>query len=213
MSTALNFIQYDLILSKNSTQFVCCNNVTHQAKLYFITMIEALITSKTRIKLLLKFFLNSERMDYLRNLETELGEHTHAIRTELNKLEKAGLLRSFTKGNKKYFKSNLSHPLFSDIQSILLKVTGIDELIKRVLNNVGDLKQVYLTGELARGNNVEIIDLLVVGNIKHEYFYDLVLKAEIYIKKKIRFVVFTEEEFEFKKQHILGENDLLIWEL
>ena len=176
-------------------------------------MIEALITSKTRIKLLLKFFLNSDRQDYLRNLENELGENTNAIRTELIKLEKAGLLQSFTKGNRKYFKSNLLHPLFSDIQSILLKVTGIDELIKRVLNNVGELKQVYLTGELAKGNNVEIIDLIVVGNIKNNYFYELVLKAEIYIKKKIRFVVFTEEEFENKKHQILSENDLLIWEL
>ena len=199
-------------MSKNSTQFVCCSDVTHQAKLFIDFMIEALITSRTRIKLLLKFFLNADRKDYLRNLEYELGENTNAIRTELIKLEKAGLLESFSMGNKKYFKSNLRHPLFSDIQSILLKVTGIDELIKRVLNNVGELKQVYLTGELARGNNVEIIDLIVVGNIKNNYFYDLVLKAEVYIKKKIRFVVFSEEEFESKKHQILNENDLLIWE-
>ena len=61
-------------------------------------------------------------MDYLRNLESDLGDNTNAIRVELNKLEEAGLLLSFVKGNKKYFQSNSKHPLFSDIQSILMKI-------------------------------------------------------------------------------------------
>jgi len=57
-----------------------------------IFMIEALISSKTRIKLLLKFFLNSSNKSYLRGLESEFGDSTNGIRLELNKLEEAGLL-------------------------------------------------------------------------------------------------------------------------
>ena len=174
-------------------------------------MLDALITSKTRIKLLLKFFLNSGKQDYLRNLETELGDNTNSIRVELNKLEDAGLLKSFTKGNKKIFQSNTEHPLFGDIHSILMKITGLDELMKRVLNNVGDLKQVYLTGDLAQGNDSEIIDLVLIGKVNREYFNELVIKAEKYIKKKIRFVVFDQKEFEEKKTRILQSNDLLLW--
>ena len=55
-------------------------------------MLEALITSKTRIKLLLKFFLNSGNSAYLRGLEPEFGGSTNAIRQELNRLENANLL-------------------------------------------------------------------------------------------------------------------------
>ena len=55
-------------------------------------MIETLISSKTRIKLLLKFFLNSNTTAYLRSLESEFGESTNAIRIELNRLEEAGML-------------------------------------------------------------------------------------------------------------------------
>jgi hypothetical protein len=175
-------------------------------------MLDALITSKTRIKLLLKFFLNASRKDYLRNLESDLGDNTNAIRVELNKLEEAGLLLSFVKGNKKYFQSNHKHPLFSDIQSILMKITGLDELMKRVLENVGDLERVYLSGDLAHGNDSEIIDLILVGKINREYFNDLVIKAETYINKKIRFVTFSSLEFSDKKSRILNENDLLLWE-
>ena len=69
-------------------------------------MIETLISSKTRIKLLLKFFLNSNTTSYLRGLEGEFGESSNAIRVELNKLEEAGMLSSEVKGNKKMFKAN-----------------------------------------------------------------------------------------------------------
>ena len=81
-------------------------------------MLESLITSKTRIKLLLKFFLNSKATAYLRNLEAEFGESTNAIRVELNRFEKAGLILSQTSGNKKVYQANTQHPFFSDIHKI-----------------------------------------------------------------------------------------------
>lgn len=140
-----------------------------------------------------------------------MGDNTNAIRVELNKLEAAGLLKSFVKGNKKFFQSNTKHPLFPDIQSILMKITGLDELMKRVLYNVGDLEKVYLTGALAHGNESEIIDLILVGKVNREYFSELIAKAEKIIQKKIRFVVFHEDEFTKKENKIISENDLLLW--
>lgn len=64
-------------------------------------MLDALITSKTRKKLLLKFFLNSSSYAYLRNLEQELNESPNALRIELGKFEKANMLISTMDGNKK----------------------------------------------------------------------------------------------------------------
>jgi hypothetical protein len=175
-------------------------------------MLDALITSKTRVKLLLKFFLNAGRSDYLRNLESDLGDNINAIRVELNKLEEAGLLNSFLKGNKKYFQANSNHPLFADIQSILMKITGLDEVMKRVLDEVGALKMLYLTGDLAQGNNSEIIDLIFIGDINRDYLNELALKAEKYTKKKVRYVVFDLKEFEDKRIKIISPNDLLLWQ-
>ena len=102
-------------------------------------MIETLISSKTRIKLLLKFFLNSKTTAYLRSLEGEFGESTNAIRVELNKLENAGMLSSSLKGNKKIFQANTKHPLFGEIHNILLKHIGLDQIIE----NVEILKEKY----------------------------------------------------------------------
>ena len=99
-------------------------------------MLDTLITSKTRIKLLLKFFLNSNSRSYLRNLESEFGESTNSIRLELNKFEQAGLLTTEVDGNKKYFRANTSHPLFNDIHNILLKTIGFDKIVERVVEKL-----------------------------------------------------------------------------
>lgn len=93
-------------------------------------MLDSLVTSQTRIKLLKKFFLNSSTKAHLRGLESEFGESSNAIRVELNRFEDAGLLQSLRAGNKKVYQANLKHPLFKDIHSIIMKETGIDRVIE-----------------------------------------------------------------------------------
>lgn len=174
-------------------------------------MIESLISSKTRVKLLLKFFLNSSNSSYLRGLESEFGESSNAIRLELNKLEHAGLLNSSQLGNKKYFQANTHHPLFADIHNILLKFTGLDKIVEKVVDNLGDLELVYVVGNLARGLNSDIIDLVFVGDIDKKYLFELVEKAESIMGKKIKWVSFESEEW--KKNNIaeLHDHYLLLW--
>jgi hypothetical protein len=175
-------------------------------------MLDTLITSKTRLKLLLKFFLNSSARAHLRNLETEFGESTNAIRLELNKFEQAGLLKSEVEGNKKVFRANTGHPLFSDIHNILLKTIGFDQIIDRVLTKLGNVDKAYVAGEFARGNDAPIIDLVLVGDdINQEYLVKLANKTEELIRRKIRYVIFHPEEFEIYRKKLTGKDMLLIW--
>lgn len=175
-------------------------------------MLDTLITSKTRIKLLLKFFLNSNARAYLRNLESEFGESTNAIRLELNKFEKAGLLTSEVEGNKKVFRANTSHPLFSDIHNILLKYIGFDQIVDRVINKLGNVEKVYVTGEFAKGIDTPIIDLVFVGDdINKEYLMRLAEKTENMIQRKIRYVVFNEKELDDYRESLAKSNALLLW--
>lgn len=175
-------------------------------------MLDTLITSKTRVKLLLKFFLNSGSRSYLRSLESEFGESTNAIRLELNKFEKAGLLITEMKGNKKVFRANTTHPLFKDIHNILLKQIGFDQIIDRVVNKLCNVKLVYVTGDFARGIDNDIIDLLFVGDeLDGEYLVRLVGKTEKLIGRKIRYVSFGEGEFNIYKEQLSVRNALLLW--
>lgn len=172
-------------------------------------MIESLITNKTRLKLLLKFFLNKETTSYLRNLENEFGESSNAIRIELNRLEKADLLVSNHNGNRKYFRANDHHPLYKEINSILQKTVGLDMVIEKILKHLGDLNEAYLIGDLATGKASDIIDLLLIGDsIDTRFVVTLVSKAEKLVNKKIRYLVLSENE---KTDYLKNQKALHLW--
>jgi len=146
----------------------------------------------------------------LRNLEQEFGESTNAIRIELNRLEGADLLRTEVKGNRKYFSANTNHPLYKDINNIVKNFVGIDKLIERVINLVGNLETAYITGDLAKGIDSQIIDLVLVGkNLEPSYIEQLVSKAEHILDRKIRYLILTENQMTdyFKNKPVL-----MIWE-
>lgn len=174
-------------------------------------MLDTLISSKTRLKLILKFFLNSNTKAYLRSLEEEFGESTNAIRLELNKFEEAGLLASESEGNKKLYQANRKHPFYKDLHQILLKFTGLDQILDRVVSRLGDLDEVYLVGKLSRGLESPIIDLVFVGDIDKDYLHNLVVKTEELIQKKIKYVVFGLIEFKSLKQEVLPKDHFLLW--
>jgi hypothetical protein len=160
-------------------------------------MINTLITSQTRIKILKKFFINSSTRAYLRGLEAEFGESSNAIRLELNRFEKAELLFSQRDGNKKVYQANRNHPLFNDIHNILLKETGIDRVIDKVIHRIGKLYSVYLTGDFALGKDSNVIELILVGyEVDREYLARKILQAEGLVGRKVSYIVFEPDEAE-----------------
>lgn len=172
-------------------------------------MLEALISSKTRIKLLLKFFLNPETGGHLRGLADEFDESTNSVRVELNRLEAAGMLNSGQEGNKKVFKVNKGFPLFNEVRAIVLKQTGLDRIIGEVIEQLGDLKQVYLTGELAQGRFSKEVSLILIGNPDRNYLSELIPKAEDLIDKKIQYLIYSE--LEFQARGVDPKKSLLLW--
>ncbi|MBI3519746.1 MAG: ArsR family transcriptional regulator [Bacteroidetes bacterium] len=174
-------------------------------------MIETLISSKTRIKLLFKFFLNSSTTAYLRGLEEEFGESTNSIRLELNRFENAGFLESYSQANKKVFKANVNHPLFKDINSIVLKIVGLDHVVDYVLQHMGDLKKVYLVGNLSKGKDSPVIDLVLVGDINETFLKELIAKAEKRINKRIYYIHYKEKDFKLQDITEQGHSPLLLW--
>jgi hypothetical protein len=174
-------------------------------------VLQALITSKTRVKLLLKFFLNSENTSYLRDLSNEFGESTNAIRLELNHLEKAGLLNTKTDGNKKVFRANRQHPLFDTIRQLLLKHTGIDQIIENVVKDLQGLQSAYVTGSFAQGKDYPVIDILLLGDhIETSYLLMLIGKAEELIDRRIRYMIVKPEE---KEKYLSAYPEaLLLWQ-
>lgn len=176
-------------------------------------MLDTLITSKTRVKLLVKFFLNPSSRSYLRSLATEFGESTNAIRLELNKFEEANLLSSDLEGNRKIYQANAQHPFYKTIHELVRNYLGMDTLIEHIAENLGNVEEVYLTGDLSKGINSGVIDLILVGlNIKRDYLALLVEKAEKIVKRKVKYALYNPSEFQQSTVQLDQQGLFLLWQ-
>ena len=172
-----------------------------------------LIASKTRIKLLIRFFFNPKTQSYLRELAKEFNVSTNSVREELNQLTRTKLLKAKKNGRHVLYTANQEHPLFPELRSMVSKVMGIDQVMDSIVNRLGDLERAYLLDDYAEGKDTGIIDLLLVGDIDQYHLNDLSRKTERYIKRKIRSLVVSREEYEELKPRLEIRPRLLIWEV
>jgi predicted DNA-binding protein YlxM (UPF0122 family) len=171
-----------------------------------------LISSKTRIKLLVRFFFNPQTRSYLRELAKEFNVSTNSVREELNQLTKTKLLTSRKSGRQVYYTANPRHPLFEDLKSMVSKVMGIDKVIDGIIQRLGDLEKAYLIDDYAEGKDTGILDLVLVGNIDQYHLNDLSRKTERYIKRKIRSLVVSREEYQELLPKLKDRPRILIWQ-
>lgn len=159
-------------------------------------MLEGIITSKTKVNLLVKLFLNPAMKAYLRGLAREFGQSTNAVRTELNILTESGILKAERDGRSVYYRANTEHPLFPELSSMVRKITGIDDLARSVVERLGNLEAAYLVGDYAQGKDSGIIDIVIIGEINRDHLDDVIMKTERYIQRKIRHLVLEKSAFE-----------------
>lgn len=154
-------------------------------------MLDSLITSKTRLKLLIKFFVSASNRGYLRGLADEFKESTNAIRKELNQLTDAGYLIRENKEHKIFYRANTSHSLYSSLQGLIHNFLGIETFVDKVLERAGDVREVALLGDYAQGIDSGYIEVLVHGeSLNKEYLSQAAVKAGTILGKKVS--VYTE---------------------
>jgi len=169
-------------------------------------MLDSLITSKTRLKLLIKFFVNSANKGYLRGIAEEFNESTNSIRKELNQLSDAGYLIKSQENNKIFYRANIGHPLFESLQNLVRTFLGIDQAIDYVLDRTGDVHQVALLGDYANGIDSGTIEILITGeNIDSAYLLQVSGKTEQLLGKNIN--IYLEKPKEVNGQIILYQKE------
>ena len=157
----------------------------HPKNQKYSTILASLITSKTRLKLLIKFFSHPNAQGYLRGLAEEFGDSTNAVRIELLKLEEAGLLKSSTQGQRVVYEVNKSNPFYAELVSMVSKFLGFNDLIEMVLERIGNLQEAYVVGDYARGMDSGTIHLVLVGEVNDFVVRELLVKVSQKIHRKI----------------------------
>ncbi len=131
-----------------------------------MTAIEV-IFPKVRAEILRLLFSDPARELHLRDLSRHAGLALRTIQQEVSKLAQAELLVARRDGNRLYYRANTAHPIFSDLQGIALKTTGLREQLAAALEGLPGLELAFVFGSSASGHTVagSDVDLLVVGPV------------------------------------------------
>ena len=174
-------------------------------------MLDTLITSKTRVKLLMKFFLNPGTRAYLRELASEFDESTNSVRVELNRLSKAKIISAENVGRTIEYHANAEHSLYNELQSLVRKYSGVDKLVETLIKKLGDVKTAYLVGDYARGIDSGLIDIVLIGKINKNELDRIAERRGKDISRKIRPMVVTVKELRSLWEQLNMNHALLIW--
>jgi len=156
--------------------------------------------SKLRSHLLVLYFSHPEKEYYLRELERILQKPVAYISRELLRLEKTGLFISQFKGKQKYFSLNKKYPLYEDIKRIIFKTIGIEGSLKKILQEIEDIKIAFIFGSYAKGTEdaMSDIDLMIIGNPDEDKLVSLIRNLEHEIDREIYYHIYSPADLKKK---------------
>ena len=160
-----------------------------------------LIVSKVRVKMLELFFTEPEEMYYVREITRLIKEEINAVRRELERMQDCGLLKSEQRGNRLYYFLNKKFLYYQELQTIIVKSTGLGKKIRRYRRKLGSLSYVMFSGKFVNKDKVgkDDLDILVVGDVVLLELEALIKAEEKKIGREINYAVLENEEFEFRK--------------
>jgi len=179
-------------------------------------MIEQLLGSKTRVKLLQLFYSNPNRSFYVREITRKIDEQINSVRRELANLLSIGIIASDNTNNRLYYEVNQSYEFYEPLKLIF---GGEQEASKTddkpapkvsknpVATNVetdklralGNVELALYTGQFTR-DETSGVDVLVVGDINQHAMQKFITDLEAKEGKEIRYTVMTVQEFGYRRQ-------------
>ncbi len=163
-------------------------------------MLEDLIISKVRVKIIQLFLSNPGKIFHVREMVRRTKEEINAVRRELAHLEKSGVVSSEWRANRRYYEFRKDYIFASEIMNLVVKTVGLGGEIIKNRNKIGKIKYAMFSGNFIRGKSAgaEDVDVLLVGNIVLPQLSVLVKDEEARREREINYTVMTEEEYGFR---------------
>jgi len=174
-----------------------------------IFMLQHIIPSKTRRKILELFFQKPNENFYLRRVVREVDEEVNAVKRELDILAEEKLLLREKRLNKVFYSVNKNYLFYDEFLRIFTKNNPILQMIYNHLPKLGKIKYIAISTRFAKKIPIKEEDIyfLYVGTVVVPEVEIVMKKAEELYASPINYTVMTEEEFIFRKKN----NDPFIW--
>ena len=158
------------------------------------SVLKALFSSQTRVKLLSTFLLHPEEEYFIRELTRLLSEQINSIRRELENLRRVGLVKARHKNRKKYYRVDTEFVLYNDLRSLFSKAVQGESPFVASLRTLPNVKLLLLAGSFSGTESK--VDLLLVGEVKKEVIEALL--AQDSSLKHVKYSIFTEADFLYR---------------
>jgi predicted transcriptional regulator with HTH domain len=160
-------------------------------------MLKSLFSSSIRADVLSLLLNSPDEQFYIREIAKLLRKNPSGVKRELDNLEKMDIVTSEKIVNLKYFQANKDSPLFSELKNLITKSLGLPGALKAVLRASG-AKVAFIYGPYAEGNDVDSVDLFVVGALPSlaKELKDLERRFD----QKIDCIMMDEDEYRLKKK-------------
>ena len=125
-----------------------------------------ILSSRGRAEIFrLLFGLNDQEL-HLREIERRSGLIIGTIQKDVKNLKQMDLIKERRSGNRLYYRANDEHPLFNDIRNIVLKTSGLVEVLRDALDRE-EVKVAFVFGSIARSDEGarSDVDLMVIGDV------------------------------------------------
>jgi DNA-binding transcriptional ArsR family regulator len=162
-----------------------------------------IITSKVRIKILELFFSNLKESYHVRGIVREINEEINAIRRELTKLGKDGVLKKEPRGNRIYYSIRPEYALCGDLTSMVAKTTGLGKIIIENKNKIGRISFVMFSGKFVKHKEhkrEDDVDILVVGEVVLPELASIIRAEETTRGEEINYTAMSRDEYDFRKK-------------
>lgn len=158
--------------------------------------LKALLGSTGRAKLLTHFFLHPGEAFHTRELARLLDESPGSLLRDLRRLETIRLLQTNRVGNQVRYSMDQNHPLYSDLQRIILKTTAADAVLREALESVRGVELAFLYGSFAKGEaaSQSDLDLMIIGDVSDRALAPAIAKAEEFLKREVSYTRYPREE-------------------
>ncbi len=172
-------------------------------------MLQHIIPSKARRKILEFFYHRTGESHYLRKIVRDLDEEVNAVKRELDILTDEKLLLREKRLNKIYYTLNKSYQFYDEFLRIFAKTNFVATEIYKNLSKIGKIKFIAVSTKLPKKILIkeDEIYLLFVGIIVIPEVESIIKESEKVFGHTLNYTVMNDEEFNFRKKN----NDPFIW--
>ena len=163
-------------------------------------MLEELFVSRVRVKILQLFLASGESLYHVREIVRKTSEEINAVRRELARMEKYGMVTSEWRANRRLYRFRKDYLFYKELLSLVTKTTGLGGNIVKNKAKLGKMKFAFVSTKFIKGlsTNSENVDLLIVGNIILPELQTIIADEQAKREAEVNYSFMDEAEFRFR---------------